>query len=93
MSMPRYIDAEALKQSDFQDFSNTDVFSAIDNAPTADVAPVRRGKWVLVGQNAHEYVTSIKERCSLCGRYVYRYDAEPTDNFCPSCGADMREEK
>lgn len=33
----RLIDADVLKRADFQDFSNTDVFSAIDNTPTAVV--------------------------------------------------------
>lgn len=38
----RLIDADALKQTDFQDFSNTDVFNAIDEAPTIDAVPVVR---------------------------------------------------
>lgn len=61
-------------------------------APAADVAPVVHGEWILVGTNEHDYETSVEEKCSLCGRYVYRYDTEPQDNFCPNCGADMRRE-
>jgi len=33
----RLIDADALKQEDFQDFSNTDVMAAIDRCPTIDL--------------------------------------------------------
>lgn len=47
----RLIDADALKLSDFQDYSNTDVICAIDNAPTID-------PWVSVEDElpTHEYV-------------------------------------
>ena len=60
---------------------------------SADVAPVVHGEWVLVGTNEHDYETSVEEKCSLCGRYVYRYDTEPQDNFCPNCGAKIGGEK
>lgn len=55
----------------------------------ADVAPVVHGEWILVCANAHHYDISVEEKCSVCGRYVYRYDTQPQDNFCPSCGARM----
>ena len=48
---------------------------------------VVRGEWILVGKNEHDYETSVEEKCSLCGRYVYRYDTQPQDNFCPNCGS------
>ena len=57
--------------------------------PTIDDVPVVRGEWVLQGKNEHDYETSLEEKCSLCGRYVYRYDTEPQDNYCPNCGAKM----
>ena len=65
---------------------------SIKEAPAADVAPVVHGEWVLVGTNEHDYETSVEEKCSLCGRYVYRYDTQPQDNFCPNCGARMDKE-
>ena len=37
----------------------------------------KKGKW-------------IEERCSECGCYVYHGDVR---NFCPDCGADMREDQ
>ena len=49
--MARYIDAELLKQQDFQDYSKTDVEYAIDHCPTADVVEVvhckdcKHGHW------------------------------------------------
>lgn len=62
------------------------------DAPTISAVPVVRGEWVLVGTNEHDYETSVEEKCSLCGRYVYRYDTEPQDNYCPNCGAKMDDE-
>ena len=55
----------------------------------ADVAPIVHGEWILLGKNEHDYETSVEEKCSLCGRYVYRYDTELQDNYCPNCGAKM----
>lgn len=94
--MPRFIDADALLKHECK----ADKMGAmlvvgkgyILSAPTADVAPVVHGEWILVGTNEHVYETSVEEKCSLCGRYVYRYDTQPKDNFCPHCGADMRRE-
>ncbi len=64
----------------------------VEEAPAADVQPVVHGWWVELGRNSHDYETSIEEKCSLCGRYVYRYDTEPQDNYCPNCGARMEDE-
>ena len=60
--------------------------------PSADVEEVKYGKWV---ENSR---TSISERhrqihysiykCSICNHANGRYKS----NFCPNCGADMREE-
>lgn len=62
------------------------------NALEVDAEPVVRGEWVLLGENEHDYETLLEEKCSLCGRYVYRYDTQPQDNYCPNCGAKMEVE-
>lgn len=51
----------------------------IREAPAADVAPVKRGKWV----DGH---------CDQCGCYGEddRVGGNIPTNFCPNCGADMR---
>ena len=55
----------------------------------ADVRPVVHGKWVFdcerTASDGWEY---RQYHCSLCGLKTYG----GTLNFCPSCGADMREE-
>lgn len=52
----------------------------IENAPTLDVVPVRKGKWI-----PWKYHDGF--RCEYCNEPVYN-----KRNFCPECGADMREE-
>ena len=88
-----YIEREALRDALYKEDAITMKGVAIINQfPAADVAHVVHGEWVLVGTNEHDYETSVEEKCSLCGRYVYRYDTEPQDNYCPNCGAKMDKE-
>src|SRR5574344_1490543 len=94
----RLIDADALKKelevwvvaiNQPQFYNREEALYIIDSAPTADAVPVVHGRWILLGKNEHDYETSVEEKCSLCGRYVYRYDTELQDNYCPNCGARM----
>ena len=58
------------------------VLEYLDEVPAADFRPVVRGKWEHFGGDVF--------RCSECG-----YGIQPWNigvNFCPNCGADMREE-
>ena len=98
--MPEYIErealiAEALRLAGASELAFDHGFpywqfsKCIKEAPAADVARVVHGRWVEIGRNSHDYETSIEEKCSLCGRYVYRYDTQPQDNYCPNCGARM----
>ena len=89
----RLIDKDALvKQFDgnIEYFTTNETIEMIENVPVIDAMPVVHGEWILIGTNENHYETSVEEKCSLCGRYVYRYDTQPQDNYCPNCGADMR---
>ena len=87
-----YIEREALRDALYEaDAITMKGIAIINQFPSADVAPVAHGEWILVGTNEHDYETSVEEKCSLCGRYVYRYDTQPQDNYCPNCGAKMDE--
>lgn len=59
------------------------------NIPAADVKPVVRGRWEETGSFSDEMIDWV--RCSNCGEEAPVF----TDNydFCPNCGADMRESK
>ena len=50
----------------------------LNSIPAADVRPVVRGKWIKIKYR------SICRDCSFRGFASW--------NFCPNCGADMREE-
>ena len=54
----------------------------IDNAPTADVVEVRRGRWLPQRLLGSDVVT-----CSECKTL-----GSPQWKWCPVCGADMRGE-
>lgn len=59
--------------------------TTINKAPTLDVKPVVRGRWV-------EFETDTPPRrngCSECG-YITNPWLAHVYNFCPNCGADMR---
>ena len=60
-------------------YKANDIYSAIDNAPAADVAPVRHGMWlpqVVLGQKAWD--------CSECKTL-----GSPHWKWCPVCGCKM----
>ena len=57
------------------------VLEYLDEAPAANFRPVVRGRWV-----TRPYMMGQTEYRSRCGEnYGRKY------NFCPNCGADMRE--
>lgn len=67
------------------------VVSLVANQPAADVAPVRRGHWVRVGDGT---------TCSECLAGMKRTDGIQTEwvdlsmmLFCPKCGSKMDKEK
>ena len=55
-----------------------------------DVRPVTKGKWE---SGAQDFQTGYTHTCSVCGGFINMYvgGAEDDYNFCPNCGADMRE--
>ena len=68
-----------------------DTLDWIEDAPTIDAVPVRRGKWL---KYHHSYFGRHQCVCSECADSDYwkKYFCYGNENFCPNCGADMREE-
>ena len=62
------------------------LIDAVATIPAADVRPVVRGKWSRVYD---DFMKSNYDTCSCCGK---EYFGANGFNFCPNCGADMREE-
>lgn len=82
--MDEYIGRKALFRSiadDVAPFNVAMVFRHIHNAPTADVAPVRHGKWTITEGMIENAV------CSNCGRHFQSYYEEY--HYCPNCGCRM----
>ncbi len=91
----RLIDAdEALLRNDKMK-NRSDVFRSyakvvIDGTPTIDAVPVVHGRWV----GYHEADIGYDEygvRCSNCNFEVEDHEVDFIMNYCPNCGADMRE--
>ena len=64
----------------------------LDNIQPADVRPVVRGHYV--GEyDGYADGNPVYDMwyCSECGCFFEDWDEKPTYNFCPNCGADMRE--
>ena len=101
--MSRYIDADALIAKmptvmDMQDVYLPIHFKEwlIDEAPSIDIEP-KRGEWIVHKERAEVKDGFIdffptKYECSNCGlkQSMYFINSKPS-NFCPNCGADMRE--
>lgn len=72
------------------------VHFAIDDQPTVDAVPVRRGKWLDLETLKRPWFRHHIFECSVCkntldmdGVNAGRGDA----NYCPNCGARMDERK
>ena len=62
------------------------IIEHLDKVPTADVEPVRHGKWVVVKDEYGGYA-----RCSVCGDEFTCWEGDcAITNYCPSCGAKMQ---
>ena len=84
--MNDYISRKALLDWVHEFYPEDKVFaSAILNAPAADVAPVRHGRWI--ERKSFHAEGGIVAKCSACQKDV-QYLGNPL-NFCPNCGAKM----
>lgn len=67
---------------------------ALYSVPAADVRPVAHGHYI--GEyDGYADGNPVYDMwyCSECGCCFEDWDEKPTYNFCPNCGADMREVK
>lgn len=62
----------------------------IEEAPTIDAVPVMHGRWITSGK---EVCGDRQYFCSACNQEYWETQSWPKRaNYCPNCGADMREE-
>jgi hypothetical protein len=63
----------------------------VSMSPTEDVRPVARGKWINKSQKSGCGIMFVASECTACGKKANFNCDELLYNFCPNCGADMRE--
>ena len=82
-SLTKYAWASPVRNEQRVTVDADDVQFGVDKIPSADVAPVRHGRWLQkkhkIFGNAYDYV------CSECGCDY----ALAEYNYCPNCGAKM----
>lgn len=63
----------------------TDVKRLIEDAPSADVAPVVHGRWIVAHGNPTPYCSKCRKEAirTFLGGYAY-------SEHCPRCGAKMQ---
>ena len=65
------------------------VANAINSVPTADVAPVRHGRWICIRKGYGEYECSVCHGVdSDCSDY-YGTHVVTEHDYCPNCGSRM----
>ena len=77
----------------------------VDEMPTIDAEPVRHGRWIIkkrhtVSRNPYMddnyYASATCSECDFCihaENASFGYPKLNTTNYCPNCGADMRERR
>lgn len=62
-----------------------------DSFPSADVEPVRHGRWISWEDADNCIPSPNRHECSVChdAAQVLVNNIELLSNFCPSCGAKM----
>ena len=94
--MSRYIDIELYEKDGWylqkhyhNSYGEVIKTTPLVSIPTADVEPVKHGKWFKTGQSL-VYPDKFRNYfCSECGFELDAYIRQEP-NFCPNCGADMR---
>ena len=65
------------------------IIDEIDDATTVDAVEVKHGRWDRYEPDNSGY---RKPKCSVCGEYHLAWWSDYTHcNYCPNCGADMRD--
>ena len=82
----KYTDGQSIPFKTGMIYRQIEVIKIIEEQPTVEDVPVVHGEWV------NEYINRYGHPChccSVCGFHASHQDK----NFCPECGADMREKE
>ena len=97
--MAQYIELEAAMNKAYELYEESDFIRAeelsafVKSIPAADVKPVVRGRWVKSDLDDECVTCSNCKKLKFSNRHAFTQLAfeEWGLNFCPNCGADMRE--
>jgi hypothetical protein len=70
----------------FSEMCYADAIETVKHLPSADVEPVRHGRWEYNAQTIH---TQSLMRCSFCGWWTLDPSVDGAYHYCPNCGAKM----
>lgn len=95
-----YIELEMALTAQNKSMNLNEMRERLKRIPAADVRPVVRGKWVdnkgspVPWGEKNKNCPIHSAYCSVCGEWLTASDEYfVIGNFCPNCGADMREEE
>ena len=75
----------------YNDCTRYDTLKRMLDELTADVRENVKGEWIGEADGyADGELVYDTWYCGACGTYFEDWEEEPTWNFCPICGADMR---
>ena len=81
--MTKYIERKALRDTLYDaDAITMSGVKILNQFPSADVAPVRHGRWGTHSDRPDSLICSV---CN-CGFDMWKHDPH---NYCPNCGAKM----
>jgi len=73
---------------DFDEYASHDVPNVLRNIPSADVQPVKLGKWEC--EHYDELIECYVANCSECGyESTDNYRITPNHRYCEYCGTRM----
>ena len=82
-SLTKYAWASPVRNEQRVTVDADDVQFGVDKIPSADVAPVRHGRWIETGKGL---LGTASYKCSDCEFPMPFYNGY---NYCPNCGAKM----
>ena len=68
-----------------------DAIGILNATPAVDVQPVKRGRWIDIYEWAKMHDSIPSGMCTYYWCSECQEEQEKKSNFCPACGADMRE--
>lgn len=96
--MKEYIEREAAMNIVFaddidKDYPRMDIAARLHDIPAADVREVVRGHWITEAEAEKLGDYALKDTCSVCGHCDWDNTESKYFDFCPNCGAEMRQKE